>query len=59
MVTQTVSRHASQGLAMQLVELQSDISEIVDGDLQTMEDTCATWKPYYESAQWGQDDSGI
>ncbi|KAI3397144.1 hypothetical protein diail_11206 [Diaporthe ilicicola] len=56
-----IAWHASQGLAMQLIENQSQIQSVV-GDDTEMNSRCAAWDSYYSSpagAAYQQDDSGI
>lgn len=54
-----VTRHASQGLAMTLVERESEIPGLMEGDIATMEDTCASWLEYSTTEHVEMDDSGI
>jgi hypothetical protein len=57
-----IAWHASQGLALQLVESASDIPAIMVNDVDDMIDTCSAWIPFYDSAAQAdskQDDSGI
>lgn len=49
--------HASQGLALQLVERASEIAGIVDQD--QIDDTCSAWNDYVTADGVHQDDSGI
>ncbi|ETS76617.1 hypothetical protein PFICI_12004 [Pestalotiopsis fici W106-1] len=57
-----IAWHASQGLAMQLVERASEIPSLMDADVGSMTDTCQAWNTFYSSpdqADDEQDDSGI
>jgi hypothetical protein len=53
-----IAWHASQGLAMQFVESQSDISFSMM-DTEAFEDTCQAWNAYTPTEVYMQDDSGI
>lgn len=56
-----IAWHASQGLAMQLIENQSQIPSVV-GDDTEMNARCAAWDSFYSSPageDYQQDDSGI
>jgi laccase len=54
-----IAWHASQGLAMQLIETPDSIGDTVEGRLEEMEDTCNAWTEYYADSEHKQDDSGI
>ncbi|KAI1334356.1 Cupredoxin [Xylariaceae sp. FL0016] len=54
-----IAWHASQGLALQLVERTTDIPAQLDGLVEVMEETCSTWDSWYETSEHQQDDSGI
>jgi FtsP/CotA-like multicopper oxidase with cupredoxin domain len=57
-----IAWHASQGLAMQLVESADAIPALMEADLAQMTDTCSAWIPFYNSPAQAaslQDDSGI
>lgn len=58
-LTDEKSRHASQGLAMQLVELPTEIPGVMSNDMAAAEGICASWIPFYQTAPYKQDDSGI
>ena len=52
--------HASQGLALQLIERAADIPDTMDSGLvDRMEETCGTWTDWYADSKYMQDDSGI
>ncbi|EKD21339.1 uncharacterized protein L3040_000625 [Drepanopeziza brunnea f. sp. 'multigermtubi'] len=53
-----IAWHASQGLAMQFVESQSQIS-VAMSDTAVFHDTCSAWTAYADEALYHQDDSGI
>ncbi|KAH9213418.1 laccase precursor [Leptodontidium sp. 2 PMI_412] len=53
-----IAWHASQGLAMQFVESESEISATI-ADTSILTDTCAAWSTYSATEVWAQDDSGI
>lgn len=53
-----IAWHASEGLAMQFVESESDISVELT-DTAAFMDTCSAWDSYTEVQVYGQDDSGI
>lgn len=53
-----IAWHASQGLAMQFVESESDIAvSMTNTDIS--EDNCSAWTSYAADAVFPQDDSGI
>ncbi|OQE02710.1 hypothetical protein PENVUL_c039G03849 [Penicillium vulpinum] len=54
-----IAWHASQSLALQFVEHQSEIPALVDSVSADFESTCAKWETYYKSSLHKQDDSGI
>ncbi|KAH6653397.1 multicopper oxidase-domain-containing protein [Truncatella angustata] len=57
-----IAFHASQGLALQLVERPAEIPDLIAADVDQLNDTCKTWAPFYNSlaqAHYKQDDSGI
>ncbi|KAH8674148.1 laccase 2 [Xylariales sp. PMI_506] len=57
-----IAWHASQGLAMQLVERPGEIPSFMEADVSTMDSMCNAWTPFYDSpaqADSEQDDSGI
>ncbi|KAK6209439.1 hypothetical protein LQW54_006292 [Pestalotiopsis sp. IQ-011] len=54
--------HASQGLALQLVERASEIPALIEADVESMTKTSQTWDTFYSSPEQAddeQDDSGI
>ncbi|KAL3423691.1 multicopper oxidase [Phlyctema vagabunda] len=53
-----IAWHASEGLAMQFVESESEIS-VAMNDADTFMDTCAAWNDYAAVEVYLQDDSGI
>ncbi len=53
-----IAWHASQCLALQFVERQSEIA-VSMSDTAIFKDTCAAYKSYSETALYAQDDSGI
>lgn len=53
-----IAWHASQGLAMQFVESQSEIS-VNMANTAIFDDTCSKWAAYYPTEPYLQDDSGI
>jgi hypothetical protein len=57
-----IAWHASQGLSLQLVERDSEIPALMEENIESMNDTCTTWVPFYNSSAQAddkQDDSGI
>ncbi|KAI0470081.1 Cupredoxin [Xylariaceae sp. FL0804] len=54
-----IAWHASQGLALQLVERTAEIPATMDGLVEDMTDTCSVWADWYETSTHEQDDSGI
>ncbi|KAH6654743.1 Cupredoxin [Truncatella angustata] len=57
-----IAFHASQGLALQLVERPAEIPDLIAADVDQLNETCRTWVPFYNSASqahYKQDDSGI
>lgn len=56
-----IAWHASEGLAVQFVERESEISGTITGSDATMfADTCSAWDEYYNGSElYPQDDSGI
>ncbi len=53
-----IAWHASQGLAMQFVESESEIAVSLT-DTAAFEDVCAAWDTYSSTEVFSQDDSGI
>lgn len=57
-----IAWHASQGLAVQLIERASEIPALIQASTGSMMSTCQTWTTFYNSLQQAdnqQDDSGI
>ncbi|OQE28924.1 hypothetical protein PENFLA_c004G08458 [Penicillium flavigenum] len=54
-----IAWHTSQSLALQFVEHQSEIPELVASVSADFESTCAKWETYYKSSLHKQDDSGV
>ncbi|KAH8651275.1 laccase from botrytis Aclada At 1.67 A resolution [Xylariales sp. PMI_506] len=55
-----IAWHASQNLALQFVERESEISGLVAVDYSELSDTCNNWKDWYPTSVYNeQDDSGI
>jgi hypothetical protein len=52
-----IAWHTSEGLAVQIVERESEFVDTIDVDV--MNSTCAAWKTYAEDDDLVQDDSGI
>lgn len=53
-----IAWHASEGLAMQFVERESEINATIS-DPSLLVDTCKSWNSYYPTEPFPQDDSGI
>lgn len=53
-----IAWHASQGLAMQFVERESEIT-VGTTDKSAFEDVCTAWDSYAAKEVYEQDDSGI
>jgi hypothetical protein len=53
-----IAWHASSGLALQVVERQSEIAATIQ-DEEQINDTCAAWVDYTQEVVIFQDDSGI
>jgi hypothetical protein len=51
--------HASQGLALQFVERESEIGPLIEPVIDDLENVCEKWEEYYEDSVYHQDDSGI
>ncbi|KAL4878340.1 multicopper oxidase-domain-containing protein [Aspergillus karnatakaensis] len=54
-----IAWHASQGLALQFVERESEIRAVIEPGMNEFEDICEEWNEYWEDAVYHQDDSGI
>ncbi|KAF3761942.1 hypothetical protein M406DRAFT_95172 [Cryphonectria parasitica EP155] len=52
-----IAWHTSEGLAVQMVERESEIVDLIDADL--MNSTCSAWNDYANKVALVQDDSGI
>lgn len=52
-----IAWHTSEGLAVQMVERQSEIAGLIDTD--ELNDTCDAWNAYATTAGLVQDDSGL
>ncbi|KAI0404776.1 multicopper oxidase-domain-containing protein [Xylaria palmicola] len=52
-----IAWHTSEGLAVQVLERESEILDLLDAD--TLNSTCAAWDTYQGSDEIVQDDSGI
>lgn len=52
-----IAWHTSEGLAVQVVERESELVDLVDGDV--LNSTCTAWNTYQEEANLLQEDSGI
>nr|AAY99671.1 laccase 3 [Cryphonectria parasitica] len=52
-----IAWHTSEGLAVQMVERESEIVDLIDADL--MNSTCGAWNDYANKVALVQDDSGI
>lgn len=54
-----IAWHTSEGLAVQIMERQTEFVPLLDGDL--LSSTCASWDSYAAASVWSneQDDSGI
>ncbi|RDW63788.1 extracellular dihydrogeodin oxidase [Coleophoma cylindrospora] len=53
-----IAWHASQGLALELIESEKSIS-VGSADKKVFDDTCASWSRWSPGAVWQQSDSGI
>jgi hypothetical protein len=53
-----IAWHASEGLGLEFVESQGEISMLAE-DLLGFEETCALWDSYTETEKYSQDDSGV
>ncbi|RWA08985.1 hypothetical protein EKO27_g6120 [Xylaria grammica] len=52
-----IAWHTSEGLAVQVLERESELLDLLDGD--ALNSTCAAWDTYQTSDEIVQDDSGI
>lgn len=53
-----ISRHTSEGFALQLVEGMDAIADTVDDECK-LYDTCANWNNWVDSVGFYQQDSGV
>ena len=51
--------HASQGLSLEFVESEHAIEASSTEDRQIFGDTCESWREWYATAPFEQEDSGI
>jgi hypothetical protein len=51
--------HASQSLALQFIEREDEIVELVEQDYSDLSLSCIDWTEFYEDSLYKQDDSGI
>ena len=49
--------HTEEGLALQFIERQDDITALIDAT--TLQDTCTTWVDYQTANDIVEDDSGL
>ncbi|KAL4930442.1 oxidoreductase tpcJ [Aspergillus undulatus] len=54
-----IAWHASQNLALQFVERESEIGSLIEPVIGEFEGLCAMWDEYWEDSVYRQDDSGI
>ena len=54
-----IAWHASQNLALQFVERESEIGGLIEPIIDEFEDTCNGWDEYWAESVYHQDDSGI
>jgi hypothetical protein len=54
-----IAWHASQSLALQFVERESEIGALIEPIIEEFEDVCEKWDEYARSPVYHQDDSGI
>lgn len=57
-----IAWHQSEGLSLQIVENESQISNtsvVSSAQQTTLDDTCSSWDSYIPGEAYGQDDSGI
>lgn len=52
-----IAWHTSEGLAIQILERESEMLALIDGD--TLNSTCAAWDTYATEDSIVQDDAGI
>lgn len=51
--------HASQSLALQFIEREDEIVDLVEQDYSDLSQSCIDWTDFYEGSLYKQDDSGI
>jgi hypothetical protein len=51
--------HASQSLALQFIEREGEIEDVISVDYDSMNERCAKWDEYVPTAPYHQEDSGI
>ncbi|KAH8599232.1 multicopper oxidase-domain-containing protein [Bisporella sp. PMI_857] len=54
-----IAWHASQSLALQFVERESEISNLVAVNYEDTKNHCSKWVDYYATAPYKQEDSGV
>jgi Multicopper oxidase len=54
-----IAWHASQGLALQFVERESEVSGVLGNYTSTLNSTCGSWNAYTLTEVYTQSDSGI
>lgn len=52
-----IAWHTTEGLAVQMVERESELLDLIDAD--AMNSTCTAWNAYTNAVSLVQDDSGI
>jgi hypothetical protein len=54
-----IAWHASQNLALQFVERESEIGPLIEPVIGDIERVCKEWEEYHAESIYRQDDSGI
>jgi hypothetical protein len=54
-----IAWHASQSLALQFVERESEIGTLIEPMVDEFESVCDKWDEYHKDSVYHQDDSGI
>ncbi|CAG9986617.1 unnamed protein product [Clonostachys byssicola] len=54
-----IAWHASQNLALQFVERESEIADVISVDYDNLDERCKKWEEYVPNAPYHQEDSGI
>lgn len=54
-----IAWHASQSLALQFVERESEIGTLIEPMVDEFERVCDEWDQYHKDSIYPQDDSGI